>query len=423
MNAVSSDRKRRIISWACFDFANSAYGTIVGTFVYATFFTSTIASDDETGIFVWGVTVAIASLSIGLLSPALGAIADAYGWKRRMMGVFISLCAAASFALFFPGPGDVILAAIVFGIGTVSVELAIVFNNAFLPELAPKDEHGRISGQAFAAGYLGGLICLVLSLYVFIGRETPLFGLADDSYVNVRATNLLVGVWVVVFSLPMLLWVKDQRKPRPAQGTGEIAKQAVARLSETFRHIQSYRNVFWLFVARVFYNDALVTAFTFGAIYAAGTFEFEPKEILVFGVALNVCAGMGAFVFSFIEDRIGSRMTIIISLVCLLASSAAAVFVTGKVGFWACAIVLGIFIGPNQSASRAYLSRIAPAEKVNEFFGFFAFSGKATSFLGPLLCGALTASFSSQRIGMAVVPALFALGLWLMLAKTRTTDE
>ena len=157
----------------------------------------------------------------------------------------------------------------------------------------------------------------------------------------------------------------------------------------------------------------------FGAIYAAGTFQFSPEQIHGFGVALNVFAGLGAFGFSFLEDRIGSRKTIIISLICLSASSAAAVFVETKAGFWACAIVLGIFIGPNQSVSRAFLSRIAPSDKVNEFFGFFAFSGKATSFLGPLLCGALTATYDSQRVGMAIVPVLFVIGLVLLVFKTR----
>lgn len=419
MVMVISEGKRRIYSWICFDFANSAYGTIIGTFVYATLFTTRIALDEASGTFIWGVAAAISSVLIGLLSPVLGAIGDAYSWKRRMMGACLVLCSIASFALFFPLPGQAILAAIIFCVGTISIELAIVFNNAFLPEIAPRKSHGKVSGQAFAAGYLGGLICLGLSLIGFVDTDTPWFGFSKDAVQNVRATSLLVGVWVFVFSLPMLLLVRERQTPRPSHGMGEVVGSALGRLAETFRHLRSYKNIFWLFVARVFYNDALVTAFTFGAIYAAGTFQFAPEQILVFGVALNVFAGLGAFGFSFLEDRIGSRKTIIVSLICLSASSAAAVFVESKAAFWACAIVLGIFIGPNQSASRAFLSRIAPEEKVNEFFGFFAFSGKATSFLGPLLCGALTATFGSQRIGMAVVPVLFVIGLLVLVFKTR----
>ena len=418
MRPVFSEGKRRVHSWICFDFANSAYGTIVGTFVYATLFTTQIAADEASGTFIWGVAVGISSVLIGLLSPILGAIADAYSWKRRMMGTCVGLCSIASFALFFPMPGQAILAAIIFSIGTIAIELAIVFNNAFLPEIAPKESQGKVSGQAFAAGYLGGLLCLGLSLIGFVDTDSPWFGFSKDAVQNVRATSLLVGVWVFVFALPMLLFVKERQTLRPSHGVGEVASNAISRLAETFRRLRSFQNIFWLFVSRIFYNDALVTAFTFGAIYAAGTFQFSPEQILLFGVALNVFAGLGAFGFSFLEDHIGSRETIIISLICLSASRVAAVFVETKAGFWACAVVLGIFIGPNQSASRAFLSRIAPSDKVNEFFGFFAFSGKATSFLGPLLCGALTATYDSQRVGMAIVPVLFLIGLVLLIFKT-----
>ena len=420
---MSFERKRRVFSWACFDFANSAFTTLIGTFLYSNLFVFVIAPDEFEGTRMWGYAVAISSVAIGLLSPALGAIADAYGWKRRFMASFIILCSLASCALYFPEPGQAMLALILFSIGTIAVEMAIVFNNAFLPEIAPREEHGKISGLAFAVGYAGGLICLGLALVGFVQPEQPWFGLSKEGSQHIRATNALVGIWVLVFSLPMLLWVKDSRKPQPSSGVGDIATQSFRRLSETFRHIRSYRNVFWLFLSRVFYNDALVTVFAFGAIYATGTFGFERSEVLQFGIVLNVCAGLGAFIFSFIEDRIGSRITIVISLICLLASSAAAVIVQSQTGFWICAIVLGLFIGPNQSASRAFLSRMAPQEKVNEFFGFFAFSGKATSFLGPFLCGLLTAQFDSQRVGMAIVPILFAIGLWLILWKTKPAME
>ena len=158
-----------------------------------------------------------------------------------------------------------------------------------------------------------------LSLIGFVDTDSPWFGFSKDAVQNVRATSLLVGVWVFVFALPMLLLVKERQTPRPSHGVREVASNAISRLAETFRHLRSYQNIFWLFVSRIFYNDALVTAFTFGAIYAAGTFQYSPEQILVFGVALNVFAGLGAFGFSFLEDRIGSRKTIIISLICLLS--------------------------------------------------------------------------------------------------------
>ncbi len=411
--------RRAVFSWACFDFANSAFGTLVGTFIYATYFTKGIAADYISGTQQWGVAVAVSALLIAFLSPPLGALADAYAWKRRLMLAFIALAAAGSAALFFPQSGDVLWALSLFVLANTAIELAIVFNNGFLPELAPSEKQGKISGMAWGFGYLGGLLCLLAALFGFVQTDTPLFGLAKEGAQNVRATNLLVAAWLLVFSFPMLLWLKERRTPRPSQGIAKIASDSFRRVGETLRSVRSYREVFWLLVARAFYNDGLVTVFAFGAIYATGTFGFETSEVILFGIALNVCAGFGAFAFGFLEDRIGSRTTIAISLVCLILASGAALFVQSREAFWACAIALGIFIGPNQSASRVFLSRSIPLEKANEFFGFFALSGKVTAFAGPLACGQLTALFGSQRVGMAVVPTLMLIGLVILLTKTR----
>lgn len=391
----------------------------MGTFVYATFFTSTLAASAVDGTRLWGNAVALSAILIALLSPPLGAMADAYGWKRRLMFGFVAICSLCSVGLWWPLPGDVLLALALFVAGNTAIELAIVFNNGFLPELVPPARQGKVSGMAWGFGYVGGLGCLVVVLYGFISPETPPFGLVKESFQHVRATGPLVGLWVAVFSLPMIFWLHEARVPRPAERPGEVARRSFARLGETFHHVRRYKNVFWLLVARAFYNDGLVTVFAFGAIYATGTFGFDHQEVIVFGIALNVCAGLGAFGFGFLDDRIGSRATVALSLFGLLASSVAAIFVQTQAAFWACAIGLGIFIGPNQSASRVFLSRIMPVEKANEFFGFFAMSGKVTAFVGPFLCGQLTAHYGSQRAGMAVVPVLMLAGLAILLWKTR----
>ncbi|MEM9157974.1 MAG: MFS transporter [Verrucomicrobiota bacterium] len=416
------DAKRsglKTFSWACFDFANSAYGTLIGTFVYATLFTEKFAEDSIQGTAWWGYAVAVSSLVIGLSSPPLGAIADAYGWKKRLMTFFIGVCSLASFALYFPTPEFAIWGLVLFAIGNVAVELAIVFNNAFLPEIAPKEKMGKISGLAWGFGYVGGLLCLGIALVGFALPEEPWFGLSKDGDEHVRATNLLVGLWVLVFSLPMLIFVGERRQAKSSEGIANVVRSSWLRLSETYREIRNFKNVFWLLFARLFYNDGLTTVFAFGAIYAAGSFGFEFQEILVFGIVLNVAAGGGAFLFSFFEDRIGSLRTILVSLVFLIGVSISAVLVESKDAFWVCGILLGIFIGPNQSASRAFMAKIVPEEKTNEFFGFFAFSGKTVSFLGPALCAWLTATFASQRVGMMVIPGLFLLGLFLAIWKVR----
>ena len=416
--AVSSGK--RISAWACFDFANSAFGTLVLTFIYNTYFTKAIATDENVGTQQWGNTVALASIIIALLSPMLGAAADAFGWKKRFMATSIAMACLATAGLYFPVEGQTFLALFLFGLALVATELSIVFNNAFLPEIAPKEVHGKVSGRAFALGYVGGLICLFIALIGFVPDQgDPWFGLSRESGANVRATNVLVAVWFAVFSIPILTLVKEAKPPLHGESLATVVRLSFKRLNDTFHHLRSYQQLFWLLIARLFYNDGLVAIFSFGGIYATVEFGFTFQDLMIFGIVLNVCSGLGALVFSFVEDKIGSRITILITLYSLIGASATALFIESKTAFWACAVVIGLFIGPNQSASRAFLSRLTPPEKANEFFGFFAFSGKATAFLGPVLYGQLTGIFDSQRVGMASVPFLFLLGLALMIWKVR----
>ncbi|MDQ8205290.1 MFS transporter [Pelagicoccus sp. SDUM812003] len=422
---MAASSTRRVYSWACFDFANSAFGTLVLTFIYNTYFMNGIAPSESEGTTLWGNTVAIASLVIALLSPALGAAADAFGWKKRFMWVTVTLACLATAGLYFPQAGDVWPALLLFGLALVATELSIVFNNAFLPEIAPREKHGKVSNQAFALGYFGGLICLFIAMAGFVNGEdnAAWFGLDKDVFQHVRATNVLVAIWFAVFSLPLLLWVKEVKPPQRSDGFLVVARKSFRRIAETFRHLREYRELFWMLVARMFYNDGLVAIFSFGGIYATVEFGFTFQDLMIFGIALNVCSGLGSLLFSFIEDRIGSRITIVISLLALVGATVAALFIESKNAFWGCAIVIGLFLGPNQSASRAYLSRLTPLEKSNEFFGFFAFSGKATAFLGPLLYGQMVGIFDSQRAGMVVIPVLMTVGMILFLWKTHPKPE
>jgi UMF1 family MFS transporter len=409
---------RAVFAWCLYDFANSAFTTLIVTFVYATYFTEKVAPDSTTGTALWSRGVTVTALAVALLSPLLGAIADRGGWRKRLLFVSTLLTICFSVRLYAVHPGDVMEALAWFVAANVSFELACVFYNAFLPDVAPPEKIGRVSGYGWALGYAGGLAALVLALFLLVKPIPAPFGLDRETYEHVRATALLVAAWFAVFSVPMFLWVKEDRSRANAAGQ-PVLRSALRQLARTFHEVRRYRQVVRFLLARLLYNDGLITVFAFGGIYAAGTFGFTTEKLIFFGIVLNVTAALGAWSFGFLDDRLGGRRTIEITLLALFASTLVALLVRDETLFWIAGSLVGVFAGPNQSASRSLMGRFVPPDKENEFFGFFAFSGKATAFLGPFLFGLLTQAFDSQRAGMAGVLLFFALG-WLIL---RDVDE
>ena len=405
-------KTRQIWSWCLYDFANSAYTTLIVTFVYATYFAEKIVGDPEKGMILWSRGVTITALFVALLSPILGAVADRAGTRKLFLLISTVVCVLGTAGLFGVQEGAVVWALTLFVISNIAFEMGMVFYNAFLPDLATADRIGRISGYGWGLGYVGGLLALLLALLLLVQPEVPLFGLSKEGNEHVRATNLLVAAWFAVFSLPLFFWVREDRSA--ASTSGRVLSDTIKQLRGTWKEIRRYPQLVRFLVARLVYNDALVTVIAFGALYAAGTFGFTIEEVLVFGIVLNGAAGAGAFVLGYLDDRLGGRRTIQISLVGLTLASALAVVAPNRAVFWVAATVIGIFMGPNQSASRSLMGRFVPPERENEFFGFFAFSGKATAFVGPLVLGVLVQLFDSQRIGISVVVLLFVVGYVLL---------
>lgn len=419
--AVAASRRdvpKIVWSWALYDWANSAFTTLVVTFVYSTYFTKGIAPDEVTGTTWWSRAVAVSALLTAALAPILGAAADQAGARKRFLAVATALCVGATTLLGFVSPNMAnagLVALTLFVIADISFETGNIFYNAFLPTIASPERIGRVSGYGWGLGYAGGLVCMGLALAGFVRPEAPWFGLSTTDGFNVRATNFLVAAWFLVFSIPLFLFVPERR----LTGVRLDPRAALRELARTIRTIRQYGEIVKFLIARLVFNDGLVTVFAFGGIYAAGTFGMSLSEVILFGVALNVTSGLGAVAFGFVDDKIGGKKTILVSLVALSLATLLAVWAPTRLWFWIAGLLIGIFVGPNQSASRSLMGRFVPERHQAEFFGFFAFSGKATSFLGPLLLGTLTQAFDSQRVGVATVIAFFVVG-GVLLA---TVDE
>lgn len=410
--------RRSVLAWCMYDFGNSAFTTLVVTFIYATYFTKAIAPDEVTGTVLWSRGITVTALTVALLAPFLGALADRGGYRKLFLVLTTVVCVLGSIMLYAPLSGEITRALVWFVIANIAFEMGCVFYNAFLPDITPQDHIGRVSGYGWSLGYIGGLAAMIIGWIGFVNPDVPWFGLVKEAGQNIRATNLLVAGWFTLFSLPIFLWVKED-KSRISPSEVPIARAAWSQLVETFRHVRQYRQVVRFLIARMIYNDGLVTIFAFGAIYAGGTFDFTMEEIMLFGIALNVAAGIGAFIMGFMDDALGGKRTIQISLLGLILATILAAMTTNRLVFWIAGIVIGLLVGPNQAASRSLMGRFSPPDKENEFFGFFAFSGKATAFIGPFLFGLMTQLFDSQRAGVWIVAILFIIGAFIFY----TVDE
>ena len=406
--------KRAQFAWCLYDWANSGFPTVIVTFVFAAYFSRAVAENTIQGTAAWGQALAVSGVLIAVISPILGSIADRSGRRKPWLGVFAAITIVATAFLWEtrPDPADALWALAFFVIANTAFEIGNVFYNAMLPGLATKERIGRLSGWSWGLGYLGGLCCLGLLLVLFVQAETPLFGLDKEQAEHIRIVGPMVALWFAVFAIPIFLWVPDEAGRRVA--AGKAIREGLAQLVGTLREIRQHANIVRFLLARLFYVDGMNTMFAFGGIYAAGTFGMSFEEIIQFGIALNVTAGLGAAGFAWLDDRIGSKRTVQIGILGLIAFGVPLLVVETKTAFWLLALPLGIFMGPVQAASRTLMAHLAPVDLRTEMFGLFALSGKVTSFAGPAVLAWATLAFESQRAGMATIIAFFVIGFALM---------
>jgi MFS transporter, UMF1 family len=437
-----------IAGWVLFDFAAQPVFTLITTFIFAPFFAARLADTPVHGQALWGFATGAAGLVIAILSPVLGAVADAAGRRKPWIAAFSILVILGCAALWFAVPGSeyaVPLAMIAFAIATIGAEFAGVFTNAMMPGLVPPEKLGRLSGTGWAMGYVGGLISLALVLLFFVanpesGRTlagfVPAFGLDAASFGGDRASGPLSALWYLVFVLPLFLFTPDAPRLEPVS---RAVRSGVSNLKRTIASVASHKNVFLYLVAHMIYADGLVGLFAFGGIYAAGIFGWSTTEIGAFGILLTITGALGAFIGGRLDDRLGPKTVVMGALAGLILAGAGILSTTSDSilfgvavpppvpgdGLFAapaekfymlCGILIGAVAGPLQAASRTLLIRVSPAENITQFFGLYALAGKVTSFLAPTLVGTVTAISLSQRGGMTVLLVFFVLGAILLAA-------
>ncbi len=407
--------KKSLIAWALYDWANSAFPTVVITFVFAAYFTKGVAANEVIGTSQWGYAMSLSAFAVAMVAPALGAIADVGGRRKPWLAFFTLIAILASAALWQvrPDVSYVMLALTLAAVGNFAFETGMVFYNAMLPDISPRQMIGRISGWGWGLGYAGGLSCLALTLVGFAQAETPWFGLDKEAAEHLRATPVLVAAWFGVFSLPLFVWTQDN--PSRNLSYGVAITNGWKTLLQTLRQVRQYGQIMRYLIARMIYTDGLNTLFAFGGIYAVGTFGMSFTELIMFGIAINVTAGIGAAVFAWMDDSLGPKRVIYMALAALSVLGVILLLIESKTLFWVFGVPLGFFVGPAQAASRSLMAHLAPVEIRTEMFGLYAFSGKATAFLGPAVLALATDIFQSQRAGMATIMVFFVVGGLLLV--------
>ena len=451
---VKRASKRALGGWVFFDWAAQPFYTLVTTFLFAPYFASGFIGDSVRGQALWGYGAALAGLLVAFGSPVIGAIVDGTGRRKVWIGGFSIIFALAMSALWYAEPGAVdrvwfILLAFV--VATVMAEFITVLTNSMMVSLVPLHEIGRLSGIGWAVGYMGGLVSLVIMAGLIVsdpGTGKTLLGLTPiiDLDGAFREGDRLVGpfsaLWYLVFVLPFFLFTPQSSQPPLGKAT---LGEGLADLWETLKSVRQYGNVFLFLLARLFYVDGLSAIFAFGGIYGASVFGWQAFELGLFGIILTIAGVFGALVGGWLDDHLGAARVISWSLVGLIVATLGIVSIDrghilfvypvaepeagggalssiGEMVYLGFGCLIGLVAGPLQSASRSLLARLAPREKITQFFGLFAFSGKVTAFIAPLMVALVTTMSGSQRLGVATILIFLVVGLLIIKRVNKRTN-
>lgn len=436
---------RGIFAWMLFDWAAQPFFTVVITFIFGPYFVSRLVSDPVAGQAAWGYTITLSGLIIALLSPVLGAIADASGARKKWIGFFAVVQIFSLSLLWFAAPGSALwLPMLAIVLATIAAEFSIVFNDSMMPALIDKAEVGRISNLAWGLGYAGGLVMLFLVLLLLAGSPTsgktllglqPLFGLDPLLGEDARITGPLAALWYLIFLLPLFLFTPDTSK---GLSLTQAVATGVTALKTTLVELKSRAAILRFLIARMIYQDGINGLLALGGTFAASMFAWQTIEMGIYGILLLVVAIAGCYFAGKMDSHLGSKAVVSASLVCLIiaalgivstgpgytlfgllqlspADSGGLFGTAAEKAYIAFGLLIGLVFGPAQASSRSYLARSVDIAEAGRFFGIYSLSGRATSFLAPMAVASLTLMTDSARLGMSVLIVFLAVGLLLLL--------
>ena len=430
-----SNSRRSVTSWVLWDVGSSSFGTIMMTFIFTVYLTSSYFGSTESASAALSLGLTVSGVCIAFFAPVSGQRADKSGTGIFWLGVNTLSMVLLSALCFFvePNPGHLWLGVILISAANIFSEFAAVNYNAVLPRVSTPNNIGKISGIGWSAGYVGGLVALLIVLWGFIFEPNGLH-LSTDNAFNIRAVTLFSALWCLVFCAPILIRMRRRKHMLPeVLPTRELRflERGLSRLSparqgglfasykELWRTIIRLRKTapqtLYFLCASAIFRDGLAGIFTFGGVLAAGSFGFSTSDVIIFGVAANGVAAVGAVLGGYLDDYLGPKKIIIFSLVAILIAAVPLLLFPYPMTFWICALILALFVGPAQSSSRTFLARIADPGTEGELFGLYSTTGRATSFLAPMLFGLFVTIFNAQVWGIVGIMIVVLAGLLMTL--------
>jgi MFS transporter, UMF1 family len=381
ITAATEGTRRERWAWYLYDFGNSAYASAVYLAVYSVYFKDQVVGGAE-GTRLWGVAETIAAIVVLLSGPFLGTVADFAASKKRFLLFFTALSCLFTASLFIIQPGMIVTGIVLFVLADIGYRAAQIFYDGLLPEIARPEEMGRVSGLGWAVGTVGGIVILLLLI--------PLESLVVGPLVS-RLAMIVTAVFFAVFTIPIMLWLREKARAQKLPPGENYARLAVKRLANTFRTARGFREFLKFIIAFLVYNDGIMIVMGFASIIGATLFGLQTQDILIFFILVQLTNVLGAYLFGWLVDSIGGKPSLNIALALMVVVVAWLYFAEGKTTFFIIGAVAGVAMAGAQSVSRTMVALFAPPGKSAEFFGFFATFGRVSSVIAPLIFGWLAA--------------------------------